>query len=139
MGWEGLREALQSLPQARDSRENPAEDAMAGTIQTYREFWPFYLEEHSKPSTRLIHFIGTALVFVVIAAAIATRIWWLLVLMPVAGYAFAFFAHFFVEHNRPATFTYPFWSLISDFRMFFVWLFGGLGGELRKYNIVARA
>lgn len=112
---------------------------MAGTITTYREFWPFYLEEHSKPSTRLIHFIGTALVFVMLAAAIATRIWWLLLMMPVAGYAFAWYAHFFVEHNRPATFTYPFWSLISDFRMFFVWLFGGLGGELRKYNIVARA
>jgi hypothetical protein len=112
---------------------------MAGTIQTYREFWPFYLKEHSKPSTRMIHFIGTALVFVALAAASATRIWWLLLLMPVAGYGFAWFAHFFVEHNRPATFTYPFWSLYSDFRMFFVWLAGGLGGELRKYNIVARA
>ena len=112
---------------------------MAGTIETYREFWPFYLEEHSKPATRTIHFIGTALVFVVLAIAIATRIWWLLLLMPVAGYGFAWFAHFFVEHNRPATFTYPLWSLFSDFRMFFVWLFGGLGGELRKYNIVARA
>lgn len=112
---------------------------MSGTIQTYREFWPFYLEEHSKPSTRTIHFIGTALVFVVLAAAVVTRIWWLLLMMPVAGYGFAWFAHFFVEHNRPATFTYPFWSLFSDFRMFFVWLTGGLGGELRKHNIVARA
>jgi hypothetical protein len=112
---------------------------MAATIRTYREFWPFYLEEHSKPSTRMIHFIGTALVFAVIIAALATRIWWLLLLMPVAGYGFAWYAHFFVEHNRPATFTYPLWSLYSDFRMFFVWLFGGLSAELRKYNIVARA
>ncbi len=111
---------------------------MAGTITTYREFWPFYLEEHSKPATRSIHFVGTALVFVVIAVAAALSNWWLLLLMPVAGYGFAWFAHFFVEHNRPATFTYPFWSLISDFRMFFVWLFGGLGGELRKHKIVAR-
>ena len=99
---------------------------MAATITTYREFWPFYLEEHSKPATRLIHFIGT-------------RAWWLLLLMPVAGYGFAWYSHFFVEHNRPATFTYPFWSLFSDFRMFFVWLTGGLDGELRKYRIVARA
>jgi hypothetical protein len=112
---------------------------MAGTIQTYREFWPFYLEEHSKPVTRGLHFVGTALVFVALAAAIATRTWWLLVLMPVVGYGFAWVAHFTVEKNRPATFTYPFWSLYSDFRMFFVWLLGGLGSELRKYNIVARA
>ena len=112
---------------------------MAGSIKAYREFWPFYLEEHSKPSTRTIHFIGTALVFAVLIAAIATRVWWLLLLMPVAGYGFAWFSHFFVEHNRPATFTYPVWSLFSDFRMFFVWLSGGLDGELKKYNIVARA
>jgi len=112
---------------------------MSGAIQTYREFWPYYLEEHSKAQTRILHFIGTTLVFVALAAAIATRNWWLLLLMPVAGYGFAWVAHFMVEHNRPATFTYPFWSLYSDFRMFFVWLFGGLGGELKKYNIVARA
>ena len=112
---------------------------MAGTIKTYREFWPFYLEEHSKPLTRGIHFAGTALVFVALAAAIWTRNWWLLLLVPVAGYGFAWAAHFLVEKNRPATFTYPVWSLISDFRMFFVWLFGGLAGELEKHKIVARA
>ena len=112
---------------------------MADKILTYSEFWPYYLEEHSKPQTRGLHYVGTTLVFVALAAAIATRNWWLLLLMPVAGYGFAWLAHFFVEHNRPATFTYPLWSLYSDFRMFFVWLFGGLGGELKKYNIVARA
>ena len=108
-------------------------------IETYSYFWPYYLHEHSKPATRGLHYVGTALVLAALAAAVWTYNWWLLLLMPVAGYGFAWFAHFFVEHNRPATFTYPFWSLLSDFRMFFVWLFGGLGGELEKYNIVARA
>ena len=91
---------------------------MAATIQTYRDFWPFYLEEHSKPLTRGIHFIGTSLVFVVIAVAIATRSWWLLVLMPVAGYGFAWAAHFIVEKNRPATFKHPFYSFAGDWVMF---------------------
>lgn len=112
---------------------------MAGAIKTYREFWPYYLEEHSRPVTRGLHYAGTTLVFVALAAAIWTRNWWLLLLMPVAGYGFAWLAHFTVEKNRPATFTYPFWSLISDFRMYFVWLLGGLGGELKKYKIAARA
>jgi hypothetical protein len=112
---------------------------MATAIRTYREFWPYYLEEHSKPQTRSLHFAGTALVFAALAAAIWTRDWWLLLLMPVAGYGFAWVAHFAVEKNRPATFTYPLWSLASDFRMFFVWLAGRLGSELRKHNIAARA
>lgn len=109
------------------------------TFGTYREFWPFYLEEHSKPLTRTLHYIGSTLVFVALAAALWTQNWWLLLLMPVAGYGFAWLAHFTVEHNRPATFTYPTWSLISDFRMYFIWLTGGLGAELRKHKIVARS
>ncbi len=111
---------------------------MSVPIRTYREFWPFYLEAHSKPLTRHIHFIGTVLVLVALAAVVWTRNWWLLPLLPAAGYGLAWTAHFAVERNRPATFTHPFWSLISDFRMFFVWLYGGLGGELRKYNIAVR-
>lgn len=112
---------------------------MADKIRTYSEFWPYYLREHSRPLTRGLHYAGTTLAFVMLAAAIATQNWWLLLLVPVAGYGFAWAAHFAVEKNQPATFSYPFWSLVSDFRMFFVWLAGGLGGELRKYNIVARA
>lgn len=109
------------------------------TFGTYREFWPFYLEEHSKPLTRTLHYIGSTLVFVALAAALWTQNWWLLLLMPIAGYGFAWLAHFTVEHNRPATFTYPAWSLLSDFRMYFIWLAGGLEAELRKHKIVARA
>ena len=108
---------------------------MARRCASYREFWPFYLRQHAKAATRRIHFFGTGLVLAVLVAALATQVWWLLIAVPLAGYAPAWYAHFFVEHNRPATFIHPFWSLVSDFRMFFLWCAGGLEPELRRLGL----
>ena len=65
-----------------------------------------------------MHVIGSALVLVALAAAIVTRNPWLLLLMPVAGYAFAWAGHVAFEKNKPATFTYPLYSLMGDWVMF---------------------
>ncbi len=108
---------------------------MAERFTTFAEFWPHYLREHAKPVTRALHYVGTTLVFAVALFAIASgRPWWLLA-MPLAGYFFAWLAHFTVEKNRPATFTYPLWSLAADFRMYFLWLGGKLGPELGKAGV----
>lgn len=104
-------------------------------IDTYAEFWPYYLEEHRKPTTRALHYFGTLLGVGLLVVAVATQTWWLLAVALVSGYLFAWIGHFFVEKNRPATFTYPFWSLISDFRMLWRWATGRLSGDLRRYNI----
>ena len=109
---------------------------MARTITRYADFWPYYLREHAKPGTRTLHYVGTLLTFAALAAALLLDSWWF-VAIPLAGYGFAWGAHFGVEKNRPATFTYPLWSLFSDYRMFFLWLTGRLGSHLKKAGVAA--
>ncbi len=105
--------------------------------ETYQSFWPFYLQEHAKPRTRYLHYAGTALTMVIAAWALLAGNLFLLLLMPVAGYSFAWMSHAFVERNKPATFTHPLWSLISDYRMFGLAMVGRLGPELEKAGITS--
>ncbi len=108
---------------------------MSERYETFAQFWPFYLREHSKPRTRALHYFGTTLVVALAVTAILTQRWLLLAAMPVAGYFFAWIAHFGVEKNRPATFTYPLWSLAADFKMWWLWLTGRLGPELERAGV----
>lgn len=101
-------------------------------IKTYSEFWDFYVREHSKPLTRLLHLIGTTLGIVLLVYFLSTGRWYYFPLFFVVGYAFAWFAHFVVEKNRPATFKYPFWSFISDFKMIAYMLTGRMGREVDR-------
>lgn len=110
---------------------------MSDRKANYEEFWPFYLQEHAKPETRAAHYVGSALVIIIALTSILTANWLLLLAMPLAGYFFAWTSHAFIERNRPATFIHPWWSLISDFRMFFLWLTGRLAPELEKAGIGA--
>lgn len=110
---------------------------MAKTYTTFAEFWPFYLREHSKPRTRALHYIGTTLVVLLGIGALLSGTYWLVAILPVAGYFFAWIAHFKVEKNRPATFTYPLWSLGADFKMWWLWLTGRLKPELTKAGVEA--
>jgi len=67
---------------------------------------------------RRLHFVGTALVIVVVALALVSANPWWLAAAPIAGYGFAWIGHFVFEKNRPATFQYPWFSLLGDFAMF---------------------
>jgi len=92
---------------------------MKKKFNSFNDFYVYYLSEHRNSTCRTLHFIGTTLVLTFLLAAIfyGTLLNWLLV--PVAGYGLAWIGHFFFERNRPATFSYPFWSLLSDFKLFF--------------------
>ena len=87
--------------------------------KTIKDFYPYYLSQHHSRVNRYLHFIGTGLVLITVVAALVTQKWMALWLLPVLGYGFAWFGHFFFEKNKPATFTYPLLSLICDFKMFF--------------------
>ncbi len=92
---------------------------MKKKYQSLKEFYPYYLSEHQNPTSRLLHFVGTGLVLVVLVLAIALENYSWLAGIPLLGYGFAWVGHFFFEKNKPATFTYPFYSLASDFLLFF--------------------
>ena len=111
-----------AVPEATEARR----------IATFREFWPYYVREHSKPITRTLHFIGSTLVLALVVAAIMTGRWWLLLLAPVAGYGFAWVGHFGFEKNRPATFKYPIYSFISDWVMYGKILSGTMRAEVER-------
>lgn len=108
---------------------------MADRIQTFSEFWPFYLGEHSKPATRKLHLIGTTAAAICLVLAAVLGLPALLLLGLFVGYAFAFGGHFLVEHNRPATFRYPLWSFAADWKMWAYALTGRLGRELERAGV----
>ena len=104
---------------------------MTNQLTSYEEFWPYYVSEHMEPTTRRLHVLGTALVLAALAAAVLVDPLWLLA-APLLGYGFAWVGHFVFEHNKPATFTYPLWSLRGDFRMYRMMLLGRMPDEVAR-------
>ena len=103
---------------------------MEKRYQTLKEFYPYYLTEHSDATCRVLHYIGTSLVIGMLIFAIVSPAWWKFALLPILGYGFAWFGHFKFEKNKPATFQYPFYSLTSDFIMLFHFLSGQIDVKL---------
>jgi len=121
---------------ARSSTRPPRRHT--GPFDDYAQFWAHYLREHGRAETRLWHFFGTGVAIVCIGGLIATGSLWFLAGAIVAGYGPAWIAHMIIEGNWPATFTHPLWSLISDLRMFGLWLSGRLGSELARAGVPVR-
>lgn len=108
---------------------------MTDRITRYEDFWPFYLKEHSRADTRRLHYIGTGCGLVLLLVGLLLQVRSLILLALISGYGFAWYAHFKLEGNKPATFRYPMWSFASDVRMLYLYLNGQLDAEMNKYGI----
>ncbi|HVK69822.1 MAG TPA: DUF962 domain-containing protein [Polyangium sp.] len=101
-------------------------------IESFEEFWPFYVREHSLKATRTFHFAGTTAAGLTALAAIALRRPALVPIALVAGYGPAWFSHFFIEKNKPASFKYPLWSFAADWVMWSKMLTGKMDAEVER-------
>ena len=101
-------------------------------MKSFAEFWPFYVCEHSRPATRALHAAGTLASTALLFTLAATGRWLWQPLALVVGYGFAWAAHFFVEHNRPATFKHPLWSFMADYKMVALMLAGRMNEEVAR-------
>ncbi len=95
-------------------------------FKSFADFYPYYLQEHKNLMCRRLHFIGTSFVFATAGGFFVTGELPLLIIMPLAGYGFAWYGHFVYEKNKPASFKFPLYSLMGDFRMFWDILSGKL-------------
>jgi hypothetical protein len=100
-------------------------------FRSFDEFWPFYVNQHTKASTRRWHFCATGSATLFLLAALLIK-WWLLFLAPLFGYGIAWYSHFFIEGNSPVSFGHPLWSLVCDYKMFTLMLTGRMDREIKR-------
>lgn len=101
---------------------------------SFATFWPEYVRAHSQPGTRLVHLTGTLAGWALWVAAVALQRWWWIALALLVSYGLAWLSHFFVEHNRPATFEHPLWSWWADQKMVALMLSGKMDEEVRRWD-----
>jgi hypothetical protein len=109
-----------------------AETGMPDPPRNFAEFWPHYVLAHSQPVTRVFHASGTILGWALVACAITFHRYWLVIAALAVPYMFAWFSHFFIQHNWPASFVHPVWSLLADQKMLALSMAGKMGEEVRR-------
>lgn len=137
---EFFRFILKHPLEGRAACQNDSGKSSCGTLRVvssasnFAGFWPEYVRAHSQPATRAMHLAGTLLGWALFLTAFALRRWWWVAGALVFSYALAWVSHFFVEHNRPATFEHPLWSWRADQKMVLLMLAGKMNEEVRRCN-----
>lgn len=81
---------------------------------SFDDFFPFYVSQHSKPLTRRFHFVGSHLGAGAALIGLARRSPRWIAAAPALAYGLAWFSHFVIEKNKPASFGHPLWSIRGD-------------------------
>ena len=103
--------------------------------KSFKDFYPYYISEHDHKYTKLMHFIGTSISIYFLIKFILSFNFLFILYALLAGYGFAWIGHFFIEHNKPATFKYPWWSQIGDHHMTWLMLTGRLKKRLNEAGV----
>ena len=96
----------------------PAAAVDPRSLQSFAEFYPFYLTEHSNRTCRRLHFLGSCLALSCVALALVTGQWAFILLGLLCGYGCAWIGHFRFEKNKPASFKRPLYSFMGDWVMY---------------------
>lgn len=110
------------------NRGNP----MSDKPETFEQFWIRYLQAHQNATCRYLHYAASAtgLIFLGVLVVTLNPVW--LLAGAVCSYGLAWAGHFFAEGNKPLAFTKPVWSLVADYRMFFLAMTGRLRPHLER-------
>ena len=87
-------------------------------FNNFKDFYVYYLSQHSNRHTRRWHFIGTTLALILLLITCWTRDWSLLWYVPLVGYIPSWISHWWIEKNSPASFKHPLYSLRADIKMY---------------------
>jgi hypothetical protein len=104
----------------------------SGGQRGFYRFWCYYLQAHSHPGTRALHYSGTVIGLLGIIIAVLEASLWTAIGGIVAAYLLAWTGHFLIERNRPCVYAHPLWSFKANLRMFRLWIFGQLDEEFQK-------
>ncbi len=124
-----------SSPANQPAGQPALEGGRSPRIRSFEEFWPFYISQHRRHGTRVLHFAGTTLGLLFLAGAVASARPVFLLWGLVGSYGLAWAGHFFIEKNRPATFQYPFWSFAGDMKMYGLMWRGRMTAEAERLGL----
>jgi hypothetical protein len=88
------------------------------SAQSFEEFYPLYLAEHSDRMCRRLHFVGSTAALGCFIMMVMTRQPIYLAYGLLAGYGCGWVGHFFFEKNKPASFKHPLYSFMGDWIMY---------------------
>jgi hypothetical protein len=106
---------------------------------SYSEFWRLYLDAHRRPATRGMHYAATV---VGAAATLASAVLGEILLAPLGiaiAVGMAVGSHRFIEHNRPLIRINPLYGAVSDLRMMWLGMTGGLSREYARLGLATAA